>query len=48
MQSKTGHIHFCHVAGRVEPRQNIAEPDGVFGKNAARVVIVESCPLFGS
>jgi hypothetical protein len=27
------------TTGRVEPRQNVAELPGVFGKNAARVVV---------
>ena len=39
MQPETGHIHVSHDAGRVEPRENIAELPGVFGKNAARVVV---------
>jgi hypothetical protein len=39
MQPETGHIHVGRSAGRVEPRQNVAELPGVFGKDAARVVV---------
>jgi hypothetical protein len=39
VQPETGHIHISHDAGRVEPRENIAELPGVFGKNAAPVVL---------
>jgi hypothetical protein len=39
MQLETGHIHISRSTGRVEPRENIAELPGVFGKNAARVVV---------
>jgi hypothetical protein len=39
MQPETRHIHIGDDAGRVEPRENIAEFDDVFGENAARVVI---------
>jgi hypothetical protein len=37
MQPETGHIHIGHRAGRIQPRENIAELNDVFGKNAARV-----------
>ena len=39
MQPETGHIHIGHRAGRVQPRENIAELNDVFGENAARVVV---------
>ncbi len=39
MQPETGHIHIGHDAGRIQPRENIAELRDVFGKNAARVVV---------
>jgi hypothetical protein len=39
VQPETGHIHISHNTGRVEPRENIAQLPGVFGKNAARVVV---------
>ena len=39
MPPETGHIHVGHDAGRIEPRENIAKLNGVFGKNTSRVVI---------
>jgi hypothetical protein len=38
MQPKAGHIHIGHTPGRVEPRENIAQLNDVFGNNAAWVV----------
>jgi hypothetical protein len=39
MQPQTGHVHIGHDAGRVEPREYIAELAGVLGENTARVVV---------
>jgi len=39
VQPETGHIHVGHDAGRIEPRENIAKLNGMFGKNTPRVVI---------
>jgi hypothetical protein len=39
MQPETGHIHVGYGAGRIEPRQNIAELSDVFGKYTARIVV---------
>jgi hypothetical protein len=39
VQPEAGHIHVGHVAGRVQPYENIAELIDVFRVNAARVVV---------
>ena len=39
MQPKAGHIHIGYATSRVEPRENIAHLNDVFGENAARVVV---------
>ncbi len=39
MQLEAGHIDIGDHPDRIEPCQNIAEPFGVFGHDAARVVL---------
>ena len=39
MQTEARNIHIGHHPGRIEPHEDIAEPAGVLGENAARVVV---------
>ena len=39
MQPETGHIHIGQGAGRIEPRENVAQFDEVLSHHAARVIV---------
>jgi hypothetical protein len=40
MPPETRQVHIGHTAGRVEPRQDVAQFCGMFSHDAARVVIL--------